>query len=277
MRLSEPKISSIKDFSKKLKKNILDMALHAGSNSAHIGGALSLTDIVACLYSSIIKIDKTNPENEDRDRFILSKGHACLILYSALMEVGIISKNEIKNFESDNSDLPGHPVINRKKGIEFSNGSLGMGLSVGIGVALALKKKEKKNNVYVSMGDGECNEGSVWEAAMAASNFKINNLVAIIDKNNFQQTGSTDEIMKNKNLKEKWSSFGWNVIEIDGHNIEEIYDSLTINEIKDKPKLILANTIKGKGLRFAENKNEWHHSILTQKFYDEAIKDINND
>ena len=253
------------------------MALHAGSNSAHIGGALSLTDIVACLYSSIIKIDKTNPENEDRDRFILSKGHACLILYSALMEVGIISKSEIKNFESDNSDLPGHPVINRKKGIEFSNGSLGMGLSVGIGVALALKKKEKKNNVYVSMGDGECNEGSVWEAAMAASNFKINNLVAIIDKNNFQQTGSTDEIMKNKNLKEKWSSFGWNVIEIDGHNIEEIYDSLTINGIKDKPKLILANTIKGKGLRFAENKNEWHHSILTQKFYDEAIKDINND
>ena len=277
MRLSEPKISSIKDFSKKLKKNILDMALHAGSNSAHIGGALSLTDIVACLYSSIIKIDKTNPENEDRDRFILSKGHACLILYSALMEVGIISKSEIKNFESDNSDLPGHPVINRKKGIEFSNGSLGMGLSVGIGVALALKKKEKKNNVYVTMGDGECNEGSVWEAAMAASNFKINNLVAIIDKNNFQQTGSTDEIMKNKNLKEKWSSFGWNVIEIDGHNIEEIYDSLTINGIKDKPKLILANTIKGKGLKFAENKNEWHHSILTQKFYDEAIKDINND
>jgi len=277
LRLSEPKISSIKDFSKKLKKNILDMALHAGSNSAHIGGALSLTDIVACLYSSVIKIDKTNPENEDRDRFILSKGHACLILYSALMEVGIISKSEIKNFESDNSDLPGHPVINRKKGIEFSNGSLGMGLSVGIGVALALKKKEKKNNVYVSMGDGECNEGSVWEAAMAASNFKINNLVAIIDKNNFQQTGSTDEIMKNKNLKEKWSSFGWNVIEIDGHNIEEIYDSLTINGIKDKPKLILANTIKGKGLKFAENKNEWHHSILTQKFYDEAIKDINND
>lgn len=277
MRLSDSKISSIKKFSKKLKKNILDMALHAGSNSAHIGGALSLSDIVACLYSSIMKIDKTNAENEDRDRFILSKGHACLILYAALMEVGIISKDEIKNFESDNSDLPGHPVINRKKGIEFSNGSLGMGLSVGIGVALALKKRGKINNVYVAMGDGECNEGSVWEAAMAAYNFKIDNLVAIIDKNNFQQTGSTDEIMKNKNLKEKWSSFGWNVIEIDGHDIKEIYESLKINEIKNKPKLILANTIKGKGLKFAENKNEWHHSILTQKLYDEAIRDINND
>ena len=141
MKIDETKIYSIKKFSKKLKKTILDMALHAGSNSAHIGGALSLTDIVACLYSSIMKIDKTNPENEDRDRFILSKGHACLVLYSALMEVGLISKKDIKDFESDNSDLPGHPVINRKKGIEFSNGSLGMGLSVGIGVALALKKK----------------------------------------------------------------------------------------------------------------------------------------
>ena len=277
MKLDETKISSIKKFSTKLKKNILDMALHAGSNSAHIGGALSLADIVACLYLSIMKIDKSNPENEDRDRFILSKGHACLILYSALIEIGLIGKNEIKDFESDNSDLPGHPVINRKKGIEFSNGSLGMGLSVGIGVALALKKKNKENNVYVAMGDGECNEGSVWEAAMSASNYNINNLVAIIDKNNFQQTGSTNEIMQNNNLKDKWLSFGWNVIEIDGHNIEEIYNSLKSNEFKGKPKLILANTIKGKGLKFAENKNEWHHSILTQKFYDEAVKDLNNE
>ena len=277
MKIDETKIYSIKKFSKKLKKNILDMALHAGSNSAHIGGALSLTDIVACLYSSIMKIDKTNPENEDRDRFILSKGHACLVLYSALMEVGLISKKDIKDFESDNSDLPGHPVINRKKGIEFSNGSLGMGLSVGIGVALALKKKNKRNKVYVAMGDGECNEGSIWEAAMSASNYNINNLITIIDKNNFQQTGTTSEIMQNNNLKEKWLSFGWNVIEIDGHNIEEIYNSLTSIETTNKPKLILANTIKGKGLKFAENKNEWHHSVLTQKFYDEAIKDINNE
>ncbi len=253
------------------------MALHAGSNSAHIGGALSLVDIVSCLYSSIMKLDTSNPANEDRDRFILSKGHACLVLYSALMEVGIISKEEIKSFESDDSDLPGHPVINTKKGIEFSNGSLGMGLSVGIGVALALKKKEKTNNVYVVMGDGECNEGSVWEAAMAASNFDIDNLVAIIDKNNFQQTGSTNEIMKNNNLKDKWLSFGWVVDEINGHNIEEIYKSLKSDETRKKPKLILANTVKGKGLNFAENKNEWHHSILTQKFYDEALKDINNE
>ncbi len=277
MKLNKTEIDKINNFSKNIKKNIIDMALHAGSNSAHIGGALSLVDIVSCLYSSIMKLDTSNPVNEDRDRFILSKGHACLVLYSALMEVGIISKEEIKSFESDDSDLPGHPVINTKKGIEFSNGSLGMGLSVGIGVALALKKKEKTNNVYVVMGDGECNEGSVWEAAMAASNFDIDNLVAIIDKNNFQQTGSTNEIMKNNNLKDKWLSFGWVVDEINGHNIEEIYKSLKSDETRKKPKLILANTVKGKGLNFAENKNEWHHSILTQKFYDEALKDINNE
>ena len=277
MKLDKKKLISIKDFSKKLKKNILDMALHAGSNSAHIGGALSLADIVACLYSSIMSIDKNNPTDAFRDRFILSKGHACLILYSALMELCLIYKNEIKNFESDNSDLPGHPVINREKGIEFSNGSLGMGLSVGIGVALALQKKNIKSNVYVAMGDGECNEGSVWEAAMSASNFNINNLIAIVDKNNFQQTGSTNEIMKNDNLKQKWESFGWNVVEIDGHNISEIYNSFLSKGLKNKPKLVLANTIKGKGFKFSENKNEWHHSIMTQKIYDEALKELNEE
>ena len=192
MKINETKKELIKKFSKKLKKNILDMALHAGSNSAHIVGALSLTDIVACLYSSIMKIDKTNPENEDLDRFILSKGHACLVLYSALMEVGLISKKDIKDFESDNSDLPGHPVINRKKGIEFSNGSLGMGLSAGIGVALALKKIKQ---VYVAMGDGECNEGSVGSCNVCF-HYNINNLITIIDKNNFRQTGTTSEIMQ---------------------------------------------------------------------------------
>ena len=277
MKLDKKKLISIKDFSKKLKKNILDMALHAGSNSAHIGGALSLADIVACLYSSIMSIDKNNPTDAFRDRFILSKGHACLILYSALMELELISKKEIKNFESDNSDLPGHPVINRAKGIEFSNGSLGMGLSVGIGVALALQKKNIKSKVYVAMGDGECNEGSVWEAAMSASNFNINNLIAIVDKNNFQQTGSTNEIMKNDNLKQKWESFGWNVVEIDGHNISEIYNSFLSKGLKNKPKLVLANTIKGKGFKFSENKNEWHHSIMTQKIYDEALKELNEE
>ncbi len=276
MKYDEDKFSQIKKFSKNLKKNILDMALHAGSNSAHIGGALSLVDIVACLYSTIMEIDKSNPENENRDRFILSKGHACLILYSALMELKFINKSEIKDFESDNSDLPGHPVINRKKGIEFSNGSLGMGLSVGIGVALALQKKKLRKNVYVAMGDGECNEGSVWEAAMSASNFNIHNLIGIVDKNNFQQTGSTNEIMKNNNLKQKWESFGWNVVEIDGHNVEEIYNSLVSKE-NNKPKLILANTTKGKGFKFSENKNEWHHSIMTQKIYDDALKELDEE
>jgi len=276
MSLKSKDFESIKEYSKKIKKNILDMAFNAGSNSAHIGGAFSLADIVACLYSKVMMLDKKKINSDNRDRFILSKGHACLVLYSALIEKGLIKREEMNTFESDNTDLPGHPVINRKKGIEFSNGSLGMGLSVGIGVAISLKKKKLDNLVYVVLGDGECNEGSVWEAAMAAGHLKLDNIVAILDKNNFQQTGSTLEILKNDNLNEKWKGFGWNVLEIDGHNINEIYDSLKFNNEKNKPKLIIANTIKGKSLKFAENKNEWHHSILTKKFYEEALKDINN-
>ena len=151
-----------------------------------------------------------------------------------------------------------------------------MGLSLGIGVALAAKRKKKNINVYVILGDGECNEGSVWEAAMSASNFNLSNLCAIIDHNKFQQTGSNDEIMKTKNLKEKWHSFQWNVIEIDGHSISEIYSALLKNFNNSKPKLILAHTIKGKGFSFSENNNDWHHKIMSKKQYDQALEELEN-
>ena len=157
-------INKIKNFSIELKKNILEMAFSAGASSSHFGGALSIVEIISTLFSYKMKLKKDNPNWEDRDRFILSKGHACLAYYAALCEIGFISKNELKTFEKDDSNLLGHPVINKKLGIDFSNGSLGMGLSLGIGVAISLKKKNKKNNVYVILGDGECNEGSVWEA-----------------------------------------------------------------------------------------------------------------
>ena len=275
MKLNNDEILSIKNFSKKIKINILDMALYAGSNSAHIGGAFSLSDIVACLYFSIMTLDKKNPQNINRDRFILSKGHACLVLYSALMEVGIINKSEIKTFEGNDSDLLGHPVINRQKGIEFSNGSLGMGLSVGIGVALAAKKNKKNYKVYVLIGDGECNEGSVWEAAMAAPNFKLNNIVAIIDRNNLQQTGTNKEIMSVGEIAEKWRSFAWDVIELDGHSIKELYDAFINQRNSIKPIAIIANTIKGKGFSFSENNNDWHHKVLSKSQYELAIKELN--
>ena len=270
----EDQIKNIKSFAFRVRKNILEMAVAAGAGSAHFGGALSIAEIVSTLFAYQMKIDKKNPKWEERDRFILSKGHACLAYYAALCEVGYISKEELKTFEKNDTNLLGHPVINRNLGIDFSNGSLGMGLSLGIGVAISSKKKKKKFCVYVIVGDGECNEGSIWEGAMAAPNFKLDNLYVIIDKNNFQQTGSNKEIMNVENLKDKWSSFGWHAVEVDGHNIQELCDSFNESGKINKPKAIIANTIKGKGFSFSENNNEWHHSVLSKSFYEKAIKEL---
>jgi len=267
-------INNIKNFAFQVRKNILEMAVVAGASSAHFGGALSITEIVATLFAYQMKIDKKNPKWEERDRFILSKGHACLAYYAALCEVGYISNNELKTFEQNDTNLLGHPVINRDLGIEFSNGSLGMGLSLGIGVAISSKRKKKNFNVYVIVGDGECNEGSIWEGAMAAPNFNLDNLYVIIDKNNFQQTGSNKEIMNVANLKDKWSSFGWHTVELDGHNVKDLYNFFQENKNIKKPKAIIANTIKGKGFSFSENNNDWHHSILSKSFYEKAIKEL---
>ena len=267
-------IKNIKSFALQVRKNILEMALSAGAGSAHFGGALSIAEIVSTLFAHQMKIDKTNPNWEERDRFILSKGHACLAYYAALSEIGYISSKELQTFGKNDTNLLGHPVINKDLGIDFSNGSLGMGLSLGIGVAISSKKKKKNFNVYVIIGDGECNEGSIWEAAMAAPNFKLDNLYVIIDKNNFQQTGSNKEIMNVENLKDKWSSFGWHTVELDGHNIQELCNFFDSSKKIDKPKAVIANTVKGKGFSFSENNNEWHHSVLSKSFYEKAIKEL---
>ena len=270
-------LENIKTFAFNVRKNILEMAVSAGASSAHFGGALSITEIISTLFASQMRIDKKNPKWEKRDRFILSKGHACLAYYAALCEVGYISKDELKTFEKNDTNLLGHPVINKNLGIDFSNGSLGMGLSLGIGVAISSKKKGSNFNVYVVIGDGECNEGSIWEAAMAAPHFKLNNLYAIIDKNNFQQTGSNKEIMNVENLKDKWSSFGWYAAELNGHNIQELCNFFKESKKIDKPKAIIANTVKGKGFSFSENNNDWHHSILSKSFYEKALKELNEE
>ena len=267
-------ILNLKSFSKKIRKNIIFTAFKAGAKSAHIGGALSIADLIAVLYFAIIKLKKTKSLDDKRDRFILSKGHACLALYSALVEKKILKKKDLENFEGDGSELLGHPIIKKNKGIEFSTGSLGMGLSLGIGVALAKKKKKQKFRVFVILGDGECNEGSVWESIMSAAHFKLDNLVIIVDKNNYQQTGENSSIMDLKNLKEKFLSFGCDTIEINGHNHKQIYNCLKKKNKKSQPKVIVANTIKGKGFKLFENNNNWHHSIITKKIYKEILKDL---
>ena len=267
-------LKKIDKFAMNSRKNILDMALVAGASSSHFGGALSIVDIVSTLFSTQIKFDKDNLDSSDRDRFILSKGHACLAYYAALCEVGFIDKKELATFEKDDSNLLGHPVLNKSLGIDFSTGSLGMGLSIAIGVAIANKKKNKNPNIFVIMGDGECNEGSVWEAAMAAPNFSLNNLHVIIDNNKFQQTGSNKEIMNTESLKEKWISFGWETSEIDGHNIKDLYNYFEKGQNINKPKALIAKTIKGKGFSFSENNNDWHHSVLTKSLYEKALSEI---
>ena len=204
MKSRQKIIQSIEVMSKRMKKNLLDTALAAGASSSHFGGGLSLIDITATLYGAILKYDPKNPEWSERDRFILSKGHGVLGYYTALVEAGFIQKEDLLSFEKTDSYLLGHSVKNRAKGIEFSNGSLGMGLALGIGVALAGKRRKNAFNIFVVMGDGECNEGSVWEAALAAPQFKLDNLFAIVDRNNFQQTGSNEEIMSVGDLESKW-------------------------------------------------------------------------
>ena len=268
------RILEIKNFAKQIRKNILKMSLAAGASSSHFGGSLSTVEILATLYNNILNFDASNPLWEDRDRFILSKGHACLGYYSVLCEKGYFNREDLSLYEQNGSFLLGHPVINKNKGIEFSNGSLGMGLSLGIGVALAAKKNNKKYKTFVLIGDGECNEGSVWEASMSAAHYKLNNLTAILDNNNLQQTGSNEQIMSTADIGNKWRSFNWNVIEIDGHDIQQILSAF--NNISEKPKLIHAKTIKGKGFSFSENNNDWHHKIMTKKQYDEALKEIDD-
>ena len=274
MNKDEKIINKINKFALNSRKNILDMALAAGASSSHFGGALSIVDVVSTLYASQMKIDKKNPNFKNRDRFILSKGHACLAYYAALCEIGHLKKSELESFEKNNSNLLGHPVLNKELGIDFSTGSLGMGLSIGIGVAIASKKKSRKNMIYVVLGDGECNEGSVWEAAMAASNFKLDNLQVIIDNNRYQQTGSNKEIMDYYNLAEKWKSFGWDTKEIDGHDLKKLLNYFEKNKNVKRPKALIAKTIKGKGFSFSENNNDWHHSVLTKKLYEKALSEI---
>ena len=269
-------IMNLENMARRMRRRMLDMAVSAGANSSHFGGGLSIIDITATLYGEIMNLNPENPEWEERDRFILSKGHGVLGYYTALSEVGFIPEEDLETFGKNGTYLYGHPVMNRSKGIEFSNGSLGMGLSLGIGVALAGKRKKMDYKVYVLLGDGECNEGSVWEAAMAGSHFQLDNLVTILDRNNFQQTGSNKDIMSVENLASKWESFGWNVSEIDGHNISEIYDALKAVKNQKGPNAIVARTIKGKGFSFSENNNDWHHAALSSSQYEVALQELDD-
>lgn len=256
-----------------MRKNILRMTYRSGSVGAHIGGSLSMVEIMAVLYLAILRYDLSDRMNAKRDRFILSKGHGAMALYAALNQAGVLTDQELEDFKGDETVLGGHPSMNREKLIEFSSGSLGQGLSLGVGVCLGLEKaKNHIPNVYVLLGDGECNEGSIWEAAMAASHYGLGRLVAIIDQNGLQYDGVTAEVMDMGSMENKWKSFGWDVVTVDGHSIEALYDAFQTKH--ERPMAIIANTVKGKGISFMENNVLWHNNRLSDKQYEQALAEL---
>ncbi len=241
----------------------------------HLGGSSSCAEIVATLYFHKMKIDPKNPAMEDRDRFLLSKGHAALVQYAALAMAGFFPKEELKNVKALGGMLQGHPDMTVTPGVEANTGSLGQGLSVANGMALGLRLDGKKSKVYVIIGDGELAEGQIWEAAMAAANFKIDNLTAIVDRNRIQATGPIIERFDSGDIPAKWRAFGWNVIEIDGHNPAAIIEALDLADtVKGKPTVIIANTIKGKSISFAEHNAAFHNGAMSAEQYEIAVREL---
>jgi len=259
--------------SKKLRRHVIAMIGTAGSG--HPGGSLSAADIITALYFKILRHDPSNPHWEDRDRFILSKGHAAPILYATLAERGYFPVEELTTLRKLDSRLQGHADRTLVPGVEMSSGSLGQGLSFGVGAALAGRLDDREYRVYVLLGDGECDEGQVWEAAMAAAHFKLDKLTAIIDHNQLQLDGWTKDIMNLEPLAEKWRSFGWHTIEINGHDLGQTVDALEQAKlVKGQPTAIIALTVKGKGVSFMENNPNFHGKAPTADEVAKALEEL---
>jgi len=245
------------------------------SGMGHPGGSLSAVDVLTALYFEIMNIDAKKPNDDKRDRFIMSKGHCSLGLLSILHLKGFITKDELATFRLNGSNFGAHLDIDKMPGVEMSTGSLGHGLSVGVGRALAAKIDNKDFKIYVMMGDGETQEGSIWEAAMSASNYKLDNLIGIVDRNRIQQCGFTEDVMSLEPYKKKWEAFGWHALEIDGHDMEDILKTLKKTPYVDqKPTLIISNTIKGKGVSFMENDKNWHGGGAIKDFSELALEEL---
>ncbi len=245
------------------------------SGMGHPGGSLSAVDVLTALYFEIMNIDPNKPDCEKRDRFILSKGHCSLGLLTVLHLKGFITAKELSTFRLNGSNFGAHLDRDKMPGVEMSTGSLGHGLSVGVGRALAAKIDDNDFKTYVMMGDGETQEGSIWEAAMSASNYKLDNLIGIVDRNRIQQCGFTEDVMSLEPYKQKWEAFGWHALEIDGHNMQEILNALNKTPYVDQmPTLIISNTIKGKGVSFMENDKNWHGGGAIKDYSDLALKEL---
>ncbi len=272
-KYSEETLRDLRERASLLRRHVLRMVHAAGSG--HVGGSLSAADILTALYFDVLRIDPRRPEWPDRDRFILSKGHACPILYAALAERGFLPVGELLTFRQVNSRLQGHPEVGTTPGVEANAGGEGQGLSIGIGMALGARLDQRDYRTWVLLGDGENDTGQVWEAAMTAAHFRLDNLTAIIDRNGIQQEGATEKIMALEPLAEKWRAFNWHVVEIDGHDMASILDALYQAQAhRGRPACIIAHTVKGKGVSFMENNPDFHGKAPTDKELATALKEL---
>ena len=270
------KVKDIELLAKHLRKEIIEISYNTGKKGVHIGPALSCADILAVLYGGIMNYKADDPTWVERDRFILSKGHAYAAIYSILSLSGYCSHEYLmENFmATEGGRFPVHPVKDLEMGIETSSGSLGMGLGYAVGKAIAAKRKNEKHQIYVLCGDGECNEGSIWEAVFSAAQYKLDNLTLFIDHNKYQQDGLTQNLMQIDFVK-MFEASGWNVRDVYGHNVEELYDSLKNEQHNEgMPVVYVCNTIKGRGISFMEGDNSWHHASMSEEQYNQAINEL---
>jgi transketolase len=272
MRYSESQVRDLENKARLIRRQIVEMIARAGSG--HPGGSLSSTDLITALFFAVLRHRPAQPDWPARDRFHMSKGHCCPLWYAVLAQSGYFPQEKLMTLRKLGSFLQGHPD-RRTPGVEVASGSLGQGLSVGLGMSLAAKIDQAPWRVYVLLGDGETQEGNIWEAAMAASHYQCDNLCAILDYNGFQIDGRTCEIMDLEPLAEKWQAFGWHTIQIDGHNMQEILSAYSeAASIKGKPTMIIARTIKGKGVSFMENVCDFHGRAPTQEELERALKEL---
>lgn len=268
-----PSLAELGKMAKTLRRHIVTTTSKAGSG--HPGGSLSAAEIVTSLFFRVLRHDAANPCWEDRDRFVLSKGHAAPLLYAALAESGYFPIEELSTLRKLDSRLQGHTDMTETPGVEMSAGALGQGLSFGIGIALAGRLDGRDYQVYVLLGDGECDEGQVWEAAMAAAHFKLDNIVAIVDRNRQQIDGWTRDVMDTEPLAQKWRSFGWHVIEVDGHDFDQLLAAFDeAKKVKGRPTCVVAHTIKGKGVSFMENNPEFHGRAANAEELRQALEEL---
>ncbi len=265
---------NLQELSKELRLSSLKMAYDSGKNGSHVGPGLSAIEIFATLYGDVMHYDVNNPNDENRDRLVVSKGHCVLAYYSALNKVGFLTDEDIASFETNGSHFHGHAMRNLENGIEFSGGSLSMGMTFAVGLALSCKRKRLTSRVFALVGDGECDEGLIWEAAMSAAHYGLNNFTVIVDRNKLQYDGPTEKVMNQIDLAKKFEAFGFDVAVVDGHDCDALSKALKKTSVK--PICVVADTIKGKGVSFIEGVKEWHHHTLSLEEYEQAVKEVEN-